>query len=169
MEPETDLGLNLNEFTSGPALIQLDENSDSDGPPPGFPFKILNPTGTNLNEEETLLGLNFEEEQPILTTPQLLRRSRRIEEKNTGTYTTAIEKAQITQGYSDNSGQAPTPRAKKKEKKPIKLTYLESHDPLSAAQAEAVVSTAGVELGQELVDKIGKFVPDQFQSFRDSA
>ena len=172
-----DLGLHQPELTFHEPNFLTQTDEESDGPPPGFPFKLFShnlPQGSLAGSEKqkgkVLLDHTFEKEDTILTTPQpSVRRSRRIEEKNTGAYKSAIEKAQLTQGYSANTGQAFTPRNKSKNNKPVKLTYLESHGPLSPSQAEVVVSIAGVELGQELADKIRKFIPDQVSSIKESA
>ncbi|KAF3341551.1 hypothetical protein FCM35_KLT00189 [Carex littledalei] len=152
LEGETEMGHTNQEpnpelLLNGPAhQPQAETGEENVEPPPGFPLQIYGSHSINN------ITPNIPPQSEL--TP---RRSNRLSEKNTGIYTSTIEKAQITQGYA-TAASRPTPTRKKTQPKPVKLTYQQSHDPLSAAQAEAVVATAGIELGEELAAKIRTFV-----------
>lgn len=126
----------------GPDESELEMEQEEEAPP-GYPIKIFH---SSLREKSN--------SGTALQTETTLRRSNRLSEKNTGTYISTIEKAQITQGYTTTASPPPTKAKTRAKVVPVKLTYQESHDPLSAIQAEALVYTAGIELGEELAAKI---------------
>ncbi|KAF3321462.1 Zinc knuckle [Carex littledalei] len=152
-QTEKDLGLSQTEEDSGLSQTKVDLGLSQ------FPMEHELDLGLSQTEthSQTEKDSGEDSEGPL------------PEEKNTGGYISTIAKAQLTQGFSASTGQASTPKNKPRIKKPVKLTYLESHDPLSPSQAEVVVSIAGVELGQELTDKIRKFLPNPVTSTKESA
>lgn len=125
-------------YEDGP-LPQLELNStDAD------PFAFLFREGPPLGFEK---GNKFKNN---------IRRSPRIKEKTTGQYISSEQKA--CKLFGDDFI-APTPKQtnRKKHQAPIaepKMDYLRNFDPLSGSQAEAIVSTAGVEFKEDLNFKI---------------
>lgn len=111
--------------------------------------------GSDLNndnqlEENLLEGPppGFEEQQADCNQP---RRSRRLSLKNKGPYVSSIQKARITQGYAGD--ESPQKQSKKRKTKSSNLkneVYMQSSNPLTIEHAEAVVLTAGIQIGDEL-------------------
>lgn len=110
-----------------PAAVEIDEYM---GPPPGF------------------------EGPPAFA--QQNRRSPRLMEKHGGKYVSILQRAQIIKDGNNNEGPFLPSKKKTRMEAQVQLTYSQSKDPLTTHQAEAVVATAGIELGETLMDNISK-------------
>ena len=99
-----------------------------DGPPPGF-------------------------DKPLFCA----RRSVRIQEKTQGEYVDPEERARLVT-KPDSVSLARKPNRKRAKPSPIRLEYLESLDPLTAGQAEAVTSAAGIKPGGRIDAAIAQVI-----------
>lgn len=83
-----------------------------------------------------------------------VRRSPRLQAKNTGPYTTMMQKARKVRGYIDNVVQTTPKRKKIKNAKQPEMEYLKNFDPLKEVHAEVLVSVAGITMNEEMMNKM---------------
>ncbi|KAF3338431.1 hypothetical protein FCM35_KLT17268 [Carex littledalei] len=90
-------------------------------------------------------------------TTEQVRRSKRLQAKESGAYISVLEKASRLKG----GNQAVLKPMRSERSKPMRqpdFRYLESLSPLTAPQAELVIYTAGVEIDEAMSDRIEQIV-----------
>lgn len=84
------------------------------------------------------------------------RRSPRLMEKHGGKYVSILQRAQLIKDGGNKEEMALPNKKKARLATQVQLSYSQSTDLLTTNQAEVVVATAGIDLGEELMNNINK-------------
>ncbi|KAF3323303.1 hypothetical protein FCM35_KLT12034 [Carex littledalei] len=155
VETESDAGLHselaVTEYAAGLVQSNFQDLSLSDGPMHEPICVKGRPRLSDIAKEAGAAPPGFEG-PPRYT--RATRRSTRLENKQTGRYISVIDRARATRGFIDVTDLMQRTKPKPKSTPRPVLDYTKSYHPLTLSHAEAVVSTAGIELTEELLTQL---------------